>query len=179
MWIDWLRPETVLPVLDFCKNQHLVNIMGSSWSSRAKYLFLCNSTVVFPDSPFLEFWYGILKDGHNVVRTAAITPENRGEPLFEAARGLIADDAKAKRCAPRPAFEVLGIQEHRPRQKPASLHVHLHAHAWARRCTCTGTDVRTRSCTCTCLHLCTAHACTQIRTGARNCNHMHDLCGAG
>ena len=98
-WIDWGRPETTLPVVDFCKYQHLLNLPGTSWSSRAKYLFLCRSTVVMPDSEFIEFWYRGLKDGHNIVKVPRITPENRGEPMFAAARDLIADEAKAKRCA--------------------------------------------------------------------------------
>ncbi|KAK9802733.1 hypothetical protein WJX73_004749 [Symbiochloris irregularis] len=98
-WICWERPELVPPVFDFCKHKHLLNIMGNSWSSRLKYLFLCGSTVVFPESPYIEFWYKLLKHGHNVVRTPEITRENRGEPLLEAARALIANETNAKRLA--------------------------------------------------------------------------------
>ncbi|KAK9806012.1 hypothetical protein WJX73_004751 [Symbiochloris irregularis] len=98
-WICWDDPALVPPVFDFCKHKHLLNVMGSSWSSRAKYLFLCGSTVVFPDSPFFEFWYRILVNGHNVVRTPAITRENRGEPMLEAARALLANETDAKRMA--------------------------------------------------------------------------------
>lgn len=102
-WICWDHPENVPPVFDFCKHKHLLNVMGTSWSSRAKYLFLCGSTVVFPDSPFFEFWYRILKHDHNVVRVPAITRENRGEPMFQAARDLIANQTRAKRWAPKDA----------------------------------------------------------------------------
>lgn len=96
-WKSWDRPETLMDVHHFCSWQHLLNLEGHSWSSRLKYLLLCRSTIVMADSPWVEFWYRALQPDKNCLAVPAVTQENKGHALVEAAQWLLDNKDAAHR----------------------------------------------------------------------------------
>ena len=96
-WVDWNKPQTLMPLVDFCQWRHLLHLEGRSWSSRFKYLMLCRSTIVSTRTPWIEFWSRAMVEGHNLYVVPAVTPENKGLQLIEAGQQLIADEPLAER----------------------------------------------------------------------------------
>lgn len=47
---------------------------GNTYSNRLKFLLLCNSTVVKPDSPHPAFWWHLLEPGTHYVRIPRLEP---------------------------------------------------------------------------------------------------------
>lgn len=98
-WVNWADPRTLVPLHDFCQFQHLLHLSGCSWSSRLKYLMLCRATIVFPSSPYLEFWYRALTPGKNVLIAPEMVALDGGMQLVKIAQRLIKDEPLALRCA--------------------------------------------------------------------------------
>lgn len=96
-WVNWGDPQTIMPVHDFCQFRHLLHLAGCSWSSRLKYLMLCKSAIVFPQSPFLEFWYRALTPGKNILSVPEIVSPASAIHVQRAAQRLIRDKALAQR----------------------------------------------------------------------------------
>ena len=97
-WVNWADPHTLTPLHDFCEFRHLLHLAGCSWSSRLKYLMLCRATIVFPKSPYLEFWYRALTPGKNVLVTPEMVRPEAATHLVDVARRLQKDEALAQRC---------------------------------------------------------------------------------
>ena len=94
--------RTSLP--DHCRYKYLLNLAGNAASSRLKYLFFCNSTVVSPlrsggndgagpGNEYEEFWYHRLKANENVLLPPDVTF------LPGLIRELQLDDIRARRIA--------------------------------------------------------------------------------
>lgn len=98
-WINWTEPQTILPLHTFCEFRHLLHLPGCSWSARLKYLMLCRAAVVFPSSPYLEFWYRALTPGKNVLTAPEIITPDSGMELVKIAEQLKKDEPLALRYA--------------------------------------------------------------------------------
>lgn len=106
-WVNWDDPQTLMPLHDFCQFQHLLQLSGCSWSSRLKYLMLCRAAIVFPSSPYLEFWYRALTPGKNVLIAPEILAPDSGLQLVKIAEQLIKDEPLAFRYATLLALYML------------------------------------------------------------------------
>ena len=96
-WVHWNDPSTLMPMHDFCQFRHLLHMDGCAWSSRLKYLFLCKSAIVFPESPYLEFWYRALTPGRNMLSVPQIKRKEDGVHVLRAAQRLLRDDDLSQR----------------------------------------------------------------------------------
>ncbi|KAK9789942.1 hypothetical protein WJX73_005622 [Symbiochloris irregularis] len=96
-WVNWFDPTTLLPLHDFCQFRHLLHMDGCAWSSRLKYLFLCKSAVVFPESPYIEFWYRALTPGRNILSVPEIRSKEDAVQVLHAAQRLLKDGELGRR----------------------------------------------------------------------------------
>lgn len=96
-WVNWGKPETLVPLHDFCQFRYLLHLAGCSWSSRLKYLMLCRAAIVFPDSAYLEFWYRALTPGKNYIALPEMVSPESGVSLLRVAERLISNEPLAKR----------------------------------------------------------------------------------
>lgn len=70
---DWIQDrQGFLGLAEHCKNKYLLNWPGNSYSARYKYLLLCGSVVLHGDNGYYEFFYPMLKDGLNIVKTQGL-----------------------------------------------------------------------------------------------------------
>ncbi|KAK9836704.1 hypothetical protein WJX74_006456 [Apatococcus lobatus] len=98
--IDWASDRsTFVSFLDHCRFRYLLHTPGHTYSGRLKYLPFCGSAIVMPDSPWEEFWYGMLEHGKNVYRTPAVNSKQDTIVAVQAAEELERDDALAQQIA--------------------------------------------------------------------------------
>lgn len=98
--IDWGGDKaSFVSVLDHCKYRYLLHTAGNTYSGRMKYLPFCGSAIVMPESPWQEFWYGMLEHGKTVYRTPAVNSWQDTKIALGAAEALAKDDALAQTIA--------------------------------------------------------------------------------
>ncbi|KAM3416007.1 hypothetical protein BST61_g9494 [Cercospora zeina] len=66
--MDWGKPDTVIPMDEFCKYRYTINTEGRSWSARMTHLFNCDSLLFVHDVEWIAHYYHLIKTGANAVR---------------------------------------------------------------------------------------------------------------
>lgn len=68
--MDWGKPDTVIPMDEFCKFRYTINTEGRSWSARMTHLFNCDSLLFVHDVDWIAHYYHLIDNGVNVVHVS-------------------------------------------------------------------------------------------------------------
>ncbi|PPJ50178.1 hypothetical protein CBER1_05225 [Cercospora berteroae] len=68
--MDWGKPDTVIPMDEFCKFRYTINTEGRSWSARMTHLFNCDSILFVHDVDWIAHYYHLINTGVNVVHVS-------------------------------------------------------------------------------------------------------------
>ncbi|KAK9812687.1 hypothetical protein WJX72_002054 [[Myrmecia] bisecta] len=106
--LDWAaRPAADhVSLVEHCRYKYLLHMPGNFFSARLRYLLMCNSTVIFPDPGWYEFWYQILEDDKHFIKVDAVDETNRGNHLRRVVEQLEGNQELAKAIA-RQGMELI------------------------------------------------------------------------
>ena len=89
-----VREAVYVPFDEMCDSKFQLHIAGHSCAASLKHKLACGSLVFVARNPFVEFWYGALKDSENVV---IVEPD--GSDLLEKLEYAVEHDKQSEAIA--------------------------------------------------------------------------------